>query len=74
MIGIDTTFLVHLEIQEMRESTALFLGWLMQHGLGRKRLLDTHLAATLWSAGVRRLMTSNPRDFTIFGAFELLSP
>jgi len=55
------------------ESTALFLDWLAQHQLGRKRLLDTHLAATLWSAGVRRLMTSNPRDFAIFGGFELLS-
>ena len=56
------------------ESTALFLDWLAQYQLGRKRLLDTHLAATLWSAGVRRIMTSNPRDFTIFGEFELLSP
>ena len=55
------------------ESTTLFLDWLTQHRLGRKRLLNTHLAVTLWSAGVRRLMTSNPRDFTIFGGFELLS-
>lgn len=55
------------------ESTALFLDWLGQHQLGRKRLLDTHLAATLWSAGVRRLMTANSRDFAIFGGFELLS-
>jgi len=55
------------------ESTALFLDWLAQHQLGRKRLLDTHLAATLWSAGVRRLMTSNPRDFAIFPGFEILT-
>jgi predicted nucleic acid-binding protein len=54
------------------ESTVLFLDWLDQHKLGRKRLLDTHLAATLWSAGVRRLMTANPRDFSILGGFELL--
>ncbi len=56
------------------ESTALFLEWLAEHGLGRKRLLDTHLAATLWAAGVRRLLTSNPRDFSPFRGFELLCP
>jgi predicted nucleic acid-binding protein len=56
------------------DSVALFLDWLTQHQLGRKRLLDIHLAATLWCAGVRRLMTANPRDFAIFPGFELLSP
>ena len=56
------------------ESTALFLDWMKQHQLGRKRILDTQLAATLWSAGVRRLLTSNPADFQIFGGFDLLSP
>ena len=56
------------------ESTALFLDWMRRHQLGRKRILDTQLAATLWHAGVRRLLTSNPADFQIFGGFELLSP
>jgi hypothetical protein len=45
-----------------------------QHQLGRKRILDTQLAATLWQADVRRLLTSNPADFQIFGGFELLAP
>lgn len=55
------------------ESSRLFLEWMAKHGLGRKRLLDTQLAATLWSVGVRRVMTSNVRDFSLFG-FQILSP
>ncbi len=40
--------------------------------LGRKRILDTALAATLESAEVRRLATFNPRDFRIFDFLELV--
>lgn len=54
-------------------SSQQFITWLSQHALGRKRLLDTQLAATLWDAGVRRLITSNPRDFGLFG-FQILAP
>ncbi len=54
------------------ESTALFLEWMTQYRLGRKRLLDTQLAATLWTAGVRRLLTSNAADFSIFPDFEIV--
>lgn len=50
-----------------------FLDWLSVHRLGRKRLLDTLLAATLQKAGVKRLITNNARDFQILGAFELVS-
>jgi predicted nucleic acid-binding protein len=143
MIGVDTTFLVHLEIAEMAEhvrahellrrevldaneelalvpqvlaeflhvvtdpkrfqkpftmshalsraefwwnarevkqvyttaaATQLLFEWMGRHSLGRKRILDTKLAATLWSAGVRRVLTSNARDFAIFGVFQILSP
>jgi predicted nucleic acid-binding protein len=52
----------------------LSLRWLRQHHLGRKRILDTQLAATLHHQGVRRLITSNPDDFRVFGVFELLVP
>lgn len=55
------------------ESTALFIEWMVGHGLGRKRVLDTQLAATLWAAGVRRILTSNTRDFSRFG-IEVVSP
>jgi predicted nucleic acid-binding protein len=48
--------------------------WMRQFNLGRKRILDTHLAATLYTSGVRRLITSNPSDFKVFGVFEIVVP
>lgn len=42
--------------------------------LGRKRILDTALAATLELAGVRRLATFNPVDFRSFAFLELVAP
>lgn len=45
------------------EAVLICLQWLEQFGLGRKRLLDTQLAATLWTTGVRRLLTLDPKDF-----------
>src|SRR5258708_3882669 len=45
------------------EALSLCLDWLATHRLGRKRILDTMLAATLHTAGVRRLLTLNPDDF-----------
>ena len=38
---------------------SLFLVWMQEHGLGRKRLLDTLLAATYHRAGVARLATTD---------------
>lgn len=43
---------------------------LREHRLGRKRILDTALAATLETAGIRRLATWNPGDYKIFGFLE----
>jgi predicted nucleic acid-binding protein len=54
------------------ESTALFLDWMQRHQLGRKRILDTQLAAILWAAGARQVLTANPADFELFG-FQLLT-
>ena len=55
------------------DSTVLFLDWMQRHQLGRKRILDTQLAASLWIVGVRQIITANPADFQIFG-FQLLTP
>ncbi len=41
--------------------------------LGRKRILDTALAATLECAGVRRLATFNPADFGLFKFLDLVA-
>ncbi|HOX02664.1 MAG TPA: PIN domain-containing protein [Candidatus Paceibacterota bacterium] len=50
-----------------------FLSWMVQHQLGRKRLLDTLLAATFHRAGVRRIITNNAKHFRILGAFEIVT-
>ena len=42
--------------------------------LGRKRILDTALAATLESAGIQRLATLNARDYEIFPFLQLMGP
>jgi hypothetical protein len=42
--------------------------------LGRKRILDTALAATVEMAGVSRLATLNARDFALFPFLELVDP
>lgn len=53
------------------EVGALFLTWMHELGLGRKRLLDTLLAASYHRAGVRRLATTDWRDFARYGVFEI---
>jgi len=54
------------------KSVTQFLIWLDQYKLGRKRLLDTLLAATLYSHGVTSVITTNARDFSVFGCFEVV--
>lgn len=63
-----------IQVHPTAESVALFFSWMRHFHLGRKRVLDTLLAATLHTAGARRLMTANPDDFRVFGVFELLVP
>jgi predicted nucleic acid-binding protein len=48
--------------------------WMLKFNLGRKRILDTHLAATLSMSGVTRLLTSNPADFAVFETLEIVRP
>jgi predicted nucleic acid-binding protein len=51
-------------------SEALALDWMEEFHIGRKRILDTVLAAVYHAAGVRLLATANPADFSVFGVFE----
>jgi predicted nucleic acid-binding protein len=55
-------------------ATRQFLAWLQRFFLGRKRLLDTLLAATFNEVGIRSLLTTNPTDFAIFGVFSCITP
>jgi predicted nucleic acid-binding protein len=52
----------------------LFFQWMAEHRLGRKRLLDTMLAATYFAAGVTSIVSTSARDFKVFGAFEVVEP
>jgi predicted nucleic acid-binding protein len=56
------------------EAVRVFLAWMGEHRLGRKRVLDTLLAATYSSAGAHAILTSNARDYGVFGCFEVRIP
>lgn len=45
-----------------------------RHRLGRRRLADTLLAATLLRYGVRQLVTCNRGDFEAFAGLQLIDP
>jgi predicted nucleic acid-binding protein len=61
-------------LEPNRTSVEQTLCWMRQFNLGRKRILDTQLAATLHSHGVGRMLTSNPADFKLFSVLEIVSP
>ena len=61
-------------IPECQESISLALEMMKTHGLGRRRIGDTMIAASLIAAGIQHLVTTNPRDFRIFSQFTLLDP
>jgi len=49
-----------------------FFDWMVEHQLGRKRILDTLLAATYVTAGITHLLTGNSADYRIFDGLELI--
>jgi predicted nucleic acid-binding protein len=55
-------------------ATSQFLAWMRQHRLGRKRLLDTMLAATYSTAGIAAVVTLNRADFDVFASFAVVEP
>ncbi len=79
---IEATTLA-LEIWNMREvrrvftdghAVSTFFAWLSRHQLGRKRLLDTQLAATCQSHGIVSVLTLNPTDFHLFEGMKTITP
>jgi predicted nucleic acid-binding protein len=56
------------------EAMSLFFSWMDRFAFGRKRLLDTQLAATYSAAGVTDMITTNARDFSAFGCFNIITP
>lgn len=57
-------------IEADQPSLAQFDTWMRLHRLGRKRILDTLLAATYLTAGATAILTLNPRDFSILHPFH----
>jgi len=65
------------DVERIQPGPAVFertLELLLSLKLGRKRILDTALAAALESAGVHRLATFNGRDFAVFPFLEVVTP
>ena len=56
-------------VQVLPDANAVedFLGLLRHHRLGRKRLLDTLLAATLRRVGINSILTTDAHDFVVLG-------
>src|SRR5260370_26187821 len=61
-------------LEPTKEALHQTLRWMKEFDLGRKRILTTNLAAVLHTAGVHRLLTSNPADFKVFGVFRTVTP
>jgi len=47
---------------------------MQRHRLGRRRILDTALAATLEGQRLRRLAAMNSRDYRAFSFLEIVDP
>jgi len=54
------------------DSMAHFFDLMEGHGLGRKRVLDTSLAATCLAAGVTYLITGNASDYAVSSGLQLI--
>lgn len=55
------------------EAAVLFFRWMRTHRLGRKRILDTYMAATYAAAGIFRVATGNGRDFSVFDGIQVVA-
>lgn len=53
-------------------SWQLQLDWMREHRFGRKRILDTGIAAVYHRHGAASILTSNARDFHVLGVLEIL--
>jgi len=66
-----------LEIEQVfptDHSVSWFLAWMNRYALGRKRILDTMLAAVYFTGGAKAIVTSNSGDFDVFEELEIITP
>jgi len=59
-------------IEASSHSFPIFIAWMQRYRLGRKRVLDTLLAATYHSAGISEIATTDWRDFNLFESFDIV--
>jgi predicted nucleic acid-binding protein len=52
----------------------VFFAWMRSYQLGRKRVLDTMIAAIYAAHDVTRIATIDQKDFQVFGVFQILAP
>jgi len=57
-----------------QRTTVLFLEWMGAHDLGRKRVLDTLLAATYAGNGYHCVLTTDRKGFALFDGITVLAP
>jgi predicted nucleic acid-binding protein len=60
-------------IYPMGDTVTKWIEWLRDHRIGRKRLLDTMLAATCAEQGISMIISNNAVDFQVFRNFKILS-
>lgn len=63
-----------IQVAPNDDAVNLFLEWHRIHSLGRKRILDTLLAATYRISNINSLLTTNASDFTVLGGFQCITP
>lgn len=60
-------------LQSTEESNRTHLDWMLRHRLGRKRINDTRIASIYHQHGIETILTTNVRDFSVFGVFEIIN-
>lgn len=74
-IGVADLYLRNLQcVATDREAAQLAFERMSRYSLGRRRIADTVLYATLKRHGVEELITCNPSDFRVFEDLGLIDP
>jgi len=61
-----------LRIYPDGEAVPTWFQWLRKYKLGRKRLLDTMLAAACSARGINTIISNNEDDFKVFAKFKIV--
>ena len=55
------------------DAVSTWIEWLLDHRLGRKRLLDTMLAASAYAQRISTIVSNNEKDSKFFRSFKILT-